>query len=112
MSNKSIKEQEAEAYVSLQPVEYDEEPLRTAKVVFSYPLQWNAQVWTEITMTEPRVSDQLAVEEAGQSQGRFEARLMARISGLPYEALKTMRSCDYAKLLKVFQTFTRGPASS
>ena len=85
--------------------------LRTVKVVFSYPVNFSGQEWPEVTMTEPLVADQLAVDEPGQSNGQFEARLIARICGLPFEAVRQMRSCDYNKLTGVLRTFLSGPAA-
>ncbi|MEG2173147.1 MAG: phage tail assembly protein [Desulfovibrionaceae bacterium] len=85
--------------------------LRTAHITFSYPLHFGEQTWPEVTMTEPLVSDQLAVDEAGQTNGQFEARLIARQCGLPFEAVRQMRTCDYNKLSTAFKTFLSGPAS-
>lgn len=90
----------------------DNETLRTITVRFAYPLRFGEQAWDEATLTEPLVADQLAVEEPGQSNGQFEARLIARQCGLPFEAVRTMRSCDYGKLSKAFQRFLSGPAEN
>lgn len=93
-------------------MEDQQEILRTVQVQFSYPIRFAGQEWPEVTMTEPLVADQLAVDEAGQTNGQFEARLIARQCGLPFEAVRQMRTCDYNKLSAAFKTFLSGPATA
>lgn len=92
--------------ISEQPAESD---LRATPVVFDFPVTFEGRTYAEVQLVEARVSDQLAVDLPGQSLGQFEARLIARLANMPFEALLLLRTCDYGKLSRAFADFSFGP---
>lgn len=74
-------------------------------VPLSRPFIVGDATYTQLTLREPFVEDQLAVEEQGLTQGQIELRLIARLCGVQAEAMRKLPSCDYAKLQRTLYGF-------
>jgi len=89
------------------------------RVTLSRPFIVGEATYTHLTIREPFVEDQLAVDEPGLTQGQTEFRLIARLSGVQAEALRKLPSCDYMQLQRGLYGFllpsaavSAGPRSS
>lgn len=74
-------------------------------VALSRPFTVGDAVYTQLTLREPYVEDQLAVDIPGSTQGQYELRMVARLCGVSAEALRKLPSCDYAQLQRTLHRF-------
>jgi len=74
-------------------------------VPLSRPFVVGDATYTKLTVREPFVEDQMAVDVPGSTQGQYEVRMVARLCDVSVEALRKLPSCDYAKLQQALYGF-------
>ncbi|NHZ48586.1 phage tail assembly protein [Nitratidesulfovibrio liaohensis] len=86
---------------------------REPKVIrLSRPLFVGEATYEQLSMREPYVKDQLAVDEPGQTQGEVEMRLIGRLCDLNTEALRELPVCDYVQLQRALMGFISPQAAA
>lgn len=79
---------------------------RGPKVIrLSRPLVAGDATYEQLSLREPFVKDQLAVDEPGLSQAQMELMLVARLCGVDAEALRELPTCDYRLLQEALMGF-------
>lgn len=104
-----MKDQNAERIeqaVSGTPAQVSESSaLPPVPVPLSRPFKVGDATYTQLTLREPFVEDQIVVDMPGSTQGQYELRLIAHLCGVPAEALRKLPSCDYAQLQRALHRF-------
>jgi hypothetical protein len=93
------------AEVQNKPAEDCAGAVSPVRVALSRPFIVGEATYTHLSIREPFVEDQLAVDEPGLTQGQTELRLIARLCGVRAEALHKLPSCDYMKLQRSLYGF-------
>ncbi len=72
-------------------------PLETKSVVLDRGIEHDGAVLTSITLREITIGDHLDITAMGLADNLSEVTLIARLSGLPVEVIRTMRPTDYQR---------------